>query len=581
MLPPPHVAHVPNKGGPVSHGVCLLRPIRTVSADPSATFEYLGNLLRSHGGITRVTVAALSFTLIFAISQQAPLTKAGPEPAPVIPESLLPQNVGIGIPTVGAVTIPFEAGMDPASVEQAVQVLPEQDLDLTWNDEHSALTIRPDHLWRTDQRYLVVVAASAATADGEPLAKARRFSFTTQTAPVVSDFQIRLAGADVAPQDKPSSPSATLTLDPVQPDSDDGLMPPTKTATRVSATSAVEVAFSAPMDHADVEDHFAITPKVPGELSWAHGNLVFKPTERLEAGARYTISVIGSHDRVGNPLGGKGNFSFHVRPGAQITKTDPAFDAKDVEPEAVEMWFSQPMDVDATNEAFALTDTSTDALVGGHLSWNDAGTQLVYVPDDPFSAGRTFEVSLDKGARDTDGNAVTASWSFSTKAAPAPPPPTPTPSRSTVSTRSAPAIPPPAPATSLAGYALNQVNAARAAYGFAPLVLDAQVSAVAAAHAWDQARNGYFSHTGLDGSTRETRLARGGVGFGWSGENQCYHTGMSQQATLNWCHAQFMAEPYPGYWNHIANILSPNARRMGVGIATVGDRTVITWDFTD
>ena len=142
-------------------------------------------------------------------------------------------------------------------------------------------------------------------------------------------------------------------------------------------------------------------------------------------------------------------------------------------------------------------------------------------------------------------------------------------------------IPPAAPATTLAGYALNQVNAARAAYGFGPLVLDASISAVAASHAMDQAVNGYFSHYGLDGSTRETRLRRGGVSFGWSGENQCYLVGRSQQATLNWCHAQFMAEPYPGQWNHIANILNPNARRMGVGIAQVGSKIVIVWDFAD
>jgi uncharacterized protein YkwD len=151
--------------------------------------------------------------------------------------------------------------------------------------------------------------------------------------------------------------------------------------------------------------------------------------------------------------------------------------------------------------------------------------------------------------------------------------------RTTVTTRTA--IPPAAPATSLAGYALNQVNAARSAYGFAPLVLDASISAVAASHAMDQAVNNYFSHYGLNGSTRESRLRAGGVSFGWSGENQCYHVGLSQQATLNWCHAQFMAEPYPGQFNHIANILNPNARRMGVGIAQVGGKIVIVWDFTD
>jgi uncharacterized protein YkwD len=42
-----------------------------------------------------------------------------------------------------------------------------------------------------------------------------------------------------------------------------------------------------------------------------------------------------------------------------------------------------------------------------------------------------------------------------------------------------------------------------------------------------------------------------------------------------------MVEPYPGHWNHIANILNPKAKRMGVGIATVGGKTIITWNFTD
>jgi len=113
------------------------------------------------------------------------------------------------------------------------------------------------------------------------------------------------------------------------------------------------------------------------------------------------------------------------------------------------------------------------------------------------------------------------------------------------------------------------------------VVLDASISAVAYGHAYDQAINNYFSHVGLDGSTRETRLRAGGVSFGWSGENQCYLVGRSTQSTLDWCHAQFMAEPYPGQFNHIANVLSPNAHRMGVGIAIVGSKIVIVWDFAD
>ena len=554
-----------------------MRSIRTV-ADPSALFESLGTLLSSHRAVTRVSLAALSFILIVAFTQQsAPAIQAGPEPEPLVPESLLPQSVGVAIASDDSITIPFDAAVDPDAVDAAIQVLPAQKFRTTWNDDATELTISPERLWRTDERYLVVVAAGAIDPEAGRAGVPRRYSFTTQAAPAVTDFQVRLAGptseADAAAEALAAEAADDASATP-------GTQPPDRTAQDVSATSEITVSFSAPMDEGDVEDHFLISPAVEGDLSWRGGNLVFAPSGRLEPGSRYTISLIGAHDLVGNPIGGKANFSFIVQPGAQVTKTQPEGDATDVDPATVEIWFSQPMDVDATNEAFALTDTATGALVGGLLNWNAAGTQLIYTPDQPFVGGRTFEVSIGKDARDADGNAVSSSWSFTTTAAPVVEV-----QRSTTTTRSAPAPAPRpitvAPATSLAGHALNQVNAARAAYGFAPVVLDANVSAAAAAHAWDQANNNYFSHYSLDGRSREDRLRAAGVSFGWSGENQCYHIGMSQQATLDWCHAQFMAEPYPGHWNHIANILNPNARRMGVGIATVGSKTIITWNFTD
>jgi uncharacterized protein YkwD len=578
-----------------------LRPIRTERAAFAATpFESLGNLLSSHRAITRVSLAALCFTILAAVSQQ-PTAHAGPEPAPVIPQSLLPQSVGMAIDTESTVTIPFETAMDAASVESTLQLLPVQQVELGWNDDRTALTIRPQRLWRTDERYLVVVSAAAEAADGSRLRGAQRYSFTTATAPAVADFQVRLAGSDLSGSEALTADatlsSRTAALDASTdarasreyvPSIGAGAVvrTPARTVKQVSASTSISIDFSAEMDAADVERHFTISPEVAGDISWAGDNLVFTPSERLEPGTRYTISVIGAHDRQGNALGGKANFSFIVRAGAQLTKTKPDRGAGAAEPNAIVMWFSQPMNTAAAARALRVTDISTKARVKGRLEWNARSTQLTFTPKASFAAGHEFRVSFTRAAADVDGNRVAAKWKFHT-AAPPPPLPPPAPAvappapTTTVPTPSAPAVPAPAPATSLAGYALNQVNAARAAYGFAPVVLDAKVSAVASAHAWDQARNGYFSHYGRDGSSRETRLRRGGVSFGWSGENQCYHVGMSQQATLNWCHQQFMSEPYPGHWNHIGNILNPNARRMGVGIATVGGKIVITWNFTD
>ena len=114
---------------------------------------------------------------------------------------------------------------------------------------------------------------------------------------------------------------------------------------------------------------------------------------------------------------------------------------------------------------------------------------------------------------------------------------------------------------------------------FAPLVLDPAISAVASAHAWDMLNYGYFSHTGRDGSRVAQRLSRAGISFSASGENICYHAGIGVRATLDWCHQTFMAEPYPGYANHIGNILSPRFSRVGIGIASSGGQVKIVWDF--
>ncbi|MEO6294277.1 MAG: Ig-like domain-containing protein [Candidatus Limnocylindria bacterium] len=537
-------------------------------------------LLSRHRAITRVSLAALSFTLVIAFSQQESI-QAAPEQAPLMPESLLPQNVGIAVATDDTVTIPFDVAMDPASVESALQVLPEQKVELSWNEGHTALTLAPERLWRADERYLVVVAESSATAGGDMLRSARRFSFTTETAPTVTDFQVRLATSDlpatadlpatevIAASDAPSVRSLDVGTQTAE---DAASQPPTRTIEEVSATSSISISFTDEMDTADVEANFTISPEIAGDLTWTGGDLVFTPTERLEPAARYTISLVGSHDSTGNALGGKGNFSFIVQRGAQLITTAPKLGATDVEPATVEMWFSSAMDVDATNEAFSLTDRSTGALVGGRLNWNEERTQLIFSPDQAFAGGRAFDVALAAGARDADGNPVETSWTFTSKASFGG-------ARSTTSTRTAPMLGAPAPSSSLVGYALNQINAARAAYGFAPLWLDGGMTAAATAHAWDQVSYGYYSHTSRNGASLYGRLAAAGVGFSMASENQCHYYGRSAADTLNWCHSAFMGEPYPGLWNHIANILNPRWTRVGVGIGDNGSHVVITWDF--
>lgn len=582
MLPPPYdAAHAPNSGSWISHGACLLSSIRTVPAAAAAQFESLGRLLSKHRGLTRVSVAALSITVVVALSTQ-PALQAGRMAVAAISvasarESILPQSIGVGVTSDTVLAITFDAAMDPASVESTLRLTPAQPVELHWNGKGTRLEISPARLWRTDQRYLVAIGPEARGVGGSTVGHVQNYSFTTQTAPVATEFGVQFSGASGRGADAAVSVPALVdapTALAFSPSVRNHALPLTATADAVSAGTTIRVGFSRPMDAADVANRFTISPAVEGSLDWAGGhNVVFTPTGRLTPGARYTVSLVGAHDAAGNRLGGKTNFSFTVLPGAQLMTTRPGLGEVDVETGSLDMWFSQPMDSAAVDAALSIVDLTAGVVLGGDTNWSPDGTQLTFAPSEVFAAGHVIEVRLGEGSADADGNQVTHTWSFTTK-----PPPPPEPVRATSTIR---VLPPPAPSSSLEGYALNQINAARAAYGFAPLVLDPAISAVAHAHAYDQALNGYFSHVSLDGRTRVDRLIAGGVSFGYSGENQCYLWGSSLTGTLDWCHAAFMAEPYPGEWNHIANVLDPRFTRVGVGIAQVGATVIVTWDFAD
>jgi uncharacterized protein YkwD len=526
-----------------------------------APFASLSYQLRRHRAITRILIATLAISLAAAVSTggaaQAGLTTVLPAPA-----SILPVGIGVGIGTGQSVTLAFTHSMDVASVDSALSIAPAHPVRIIWSDDGRQLHLIPDGLWSPDARYALVVAGTARTAAGALLGTPARFSFTTQTAPRVTDFSLHYV-AETTP------PAVALRATET-----DQLGPPTDTTSDVSAATSIQIAFTASMNQAEVERAFVLSPGAPGAFRWDGRTLTFTPIERLVAGARYAVSLVGVHDRAGNPLGGDASFSFTTRPGAQLVQSTPRADSTWVTAGEIGLWFSQPVDRAAINAALRVTDHATAARLTGKTSWNAAGTQLAFTPDRALAAGHRFDVRLAGGAVDADGNAVTAALTFSTM-----PPLSGAPPR----TRTRVAVPAPAPSSSLVGYALNQVNAARAAYGLRPLVLSSAISAVSNAHAWDMLRNNYFSHTSLDGRTKQDRLRNAGISFSWSGENICYsnNSARSPSAVLNWCHSQFMSEPYPGYSNHIGNILGTHYTRIGIGIAVSGSKVYVVWDFTD
>jgi len=523
----------------------------------------VGTPLRRHRAITHllITVIALAVAVGFAFPT-APIIQAGLLTAPR-QGSILPANVGIGVSSTDPVFLEFPGPMDQAAVHSGLGLAPATEVTFLWSADSSTLALVPKAHWATDQRYAIHLPAGTAMADGGALTADWRASFTTQTAPRVVSLDVDgvtgtpTADTPVVIQQVMAStgyPEAALSAA-----SDD-------VAADTSAASAIGLTFSAAMDRAQTEEAFQITPAVSGTFEWRGTTLRFAPDQRLALGVRYAISVAGARDADGNRVGGDTSFSFTTRPGAQALTVDPAIGASGISGQTVTIGFSQPMDRAATAAAFVLADTVTDQQVAGQFAWSADSRTLTFTAGEALAAGRMYAARLDAGARDADGNPVGIAWQFTTAGA----------ARSFT----------PAPAASatsdMVQYALNQLNAARATYGLAPLALDSAISAVAYGHAADMLANGYFSHNSLDGTTYKQRLTNAGISYGWSGENACYlGYGGGVQATLDWCHSAFWSEPYPGGGNHKDNILNANFRRVGIGIAVASNKVIVVWDFTD
>lgn len=113
------------------------------------------------------------------------------------------------------------------------------------------------------------------------------------------------------------------------------------------------------------------------------------------------------------------------------------------------------------------------------------------------------------------------------------------------------------------GELLALMNAQRVAAGLPALVWSPELARAAQAHADDCAQRNWISHVGSDGAVLRTRLARIGYAAAWAGENSANAQTVQQTFTMWW------DEP-PGADPHRRNILQPQYREAGIGVAAGG-----------
>ena len=118
---------------------------------------------------------------------------------------------------------------------------------------------------------------------------------------------------------------------------------------------------------------------------------------------------------------------------------------------------------------------------------------------------------------------------------------------------------------------IELVNAARTSMGLGTLRCDDAMARTARKHSVDMCTQGYFSHTGLDGSSPFDRMRREGVSFRTAGENIAWG-----QRTPEAVHDAWMNSS-----GHRANILNGAYGRIGVGYEACSGRAHWTQVFAD
>jgi uncharacterized protein YkwD len=114
------------------------------------------------------------------------------------------------------------------------------------------------------------------------------------------------------------------------------------------------------------------------------------------------------------------------------------------------------------------------------------------------------------------------------------------------------------------------INKERAKAGCAAVRTDERMRTAARAHSADMAKNNYFSHTGLDGSSFVDRLERAGYPrSGAAGENIAYGYATAQAVVTGWMNSD----------GHRTNILNCAAKATGVGLAYRGNTPYWTQEF--
>jgi uncharacterized protein YfaS (alpha-2-macroglobulin family) len=266
----------------------------------------------------------------------------------------------------------FNQAMNKPSAESALSGLPKG--TFTWNDD-STLVFTPTQAYAPNTNLNITIANTIQSAGGFGIAEPLELSFP------VADH---LRTTNILPK---------------------------AGAEDVTVDAAIAASFNQPVvalgtDPSSQTPAFTVQPSVNGRGEWINtSTYVFYPEPSMAGGTEHTVTLnpaLKTVTGVSLPdAGGEGNSWSFTTSRPRVVSLEPASDGLlPIEPE-IKLTFNQPMDKESVESNFIFS--GTEGTVNGSFTWNEEGTELIFVPEKTLTRDVGYILNLGAAARSQSG----------------------------------------------------------------------------------------------------------------------------------------------------------------------------------
>jgi hypothetical protein len=292
-----------------------------------------------------------------------------------------------------SVTATFSESMDPATITSSSFTVQKGTVILsgTVSYEGTTATFIPTENLGPNSLYSAAISTAVTSVKGEAMEAVYVWTFTTGTT------------LDV------TLPTVSLT-------------DPLNNATGVALNKVISATFSETMNPLTITSStFSLKQGlvvIPGAVTCVGTKASFTPTANLDYNKIYSATVTtGAKDLAGNALGVNLNFSFTSVADMTmptVMSTNPLNNATGVpRNKVISLVFSEAMDP-LTISSTTLTLKQGTTPIAGIVAYS--GTTATFTPSSDLAALTLYTAAISAGAKDSNGNALTAglTWSFTT-----------------------------------------------------------------------------------------------------------------------------------------------------------------------